>query len=460
MKQKPLRTLVSSFVIGVFTMQPAHAGGFSLYTESSAAALGNFAAGIAAEAADASIGWYNPAGLVLIQDKEVVLSGIGVLPSTSLTGTSTFSTQEVDPYVQSFSNLQGAQNAFVPALHYAKPLGPRATFGFSLVSPFGSSTDWGNTSAVRYAATNTELLLINASPQMGVKLTDHVFFGAGLDLQWARVKFNAVLGSPAELQFLQSIGGLVTPTTLDSLSYNQGSSFGIGAHAGLLATFNDNHTRLGVNYQSKIQHEFNDYSLLTGPLADPQLTNIESTFLSDSLHSNQINMPDVLTLSAYQDINNKLALLASLVYTGWETFRTIELSNIAAYAPELGEQVLVDVVTNEYYRDTWRVALGANYHVTNDWMMRIGGGFDETPTVKQYRDVRLPDANRWAVSIGSHYQMRPRLGFDIGYTYLFGAQDSVINNTQQLGETSTFNVTAKGNVHAHLVGLQAVLKMD
>ncbi|HAT8971145.1 TPA: transporter, partial [Legionella pneumophila subsp. pneumophila] len=71
-RHKPLRTLVSTAVLGVLATGTLNAGGFSLYTEGAGYTIGNFAAGVAAEAADASTGWYNPAGLVLIRDQQAV----------------------------------------------------------------------------------------------------------------------------------------------------------------------------------------------------------------------------------------------------------------------------------------------------------------------------------------------------------------------------------------------------
>lgn len=141
--QKPIKTLVGAAIAAIMANHVAHAGAFSLYTESSAAAIGNFAAGVAAEGRDSSIAWFNPAGMVLIHQSEAVVSGVGVFPSTKLGGTSTFNTEGFPPYVQSFQGLQGAQDAVVPAVHYVRPLGERAAFGFSVVSPFGLSTDWG-----------------------------------------------------------------------------------------------------------------------------------------------------------------------------------------------------------------------------------------------------------------------------------------------------------------------------
>jgi len=458
--QNSTKIIISIAMAGVMANQATYAGSFSLYTEISAAEIGNFAAGAAAEAADASTGFYNPAGLTLLNRQEVVLSGVGVLPSSNLTGTSTFSTTDYEPYIQSFSNLQGGKSAVVPALHYAQPLGEKATFGLSIFSPFGLSTNWGDHSPVRHSATLTKLLTVDVSPELGGLVTKNFAVGGGLDFQWANVNFNRVLGSPAALQALEQMGGLVTPTTLDSSSDNEGHSFGIGFHAGVLGLFNDNHTRAGLNYQSRVKHQFNGSSTLTGRLADPDLTNIEEFFSEDTLYSNQVPLPSQTTFSLYQDINPRLAFLGSVIYTGWSCFKTIKLNQVAAFSSDIGSIVLVDSSADENYKDTWRFALGANYQINDQWMLRTGGGYDETPTVNEQRDVRLPDANRWALSIGGHYQMRPYLGFDLGYTYLWAQNDPIVNKTDQLGPTSNHNVDAKAKVHAQLIGLQAVWSID
>ncbi|KTC86436.1 long chain fatty acid transporter [Legionella brunensis] len=472
--QKPIKTLVS---VAIFALMAgtANAGSFSLYTESNGSAVGNFAAGIAAEAADASIGWYNPAGLALIRNQQVVFGGVGVFPTSKITGTSTFRTTGIPfPYVQTFNDLDGAHDAFVPSFHYALPLGESATFGFSLVSPFGLKTIWGERSPVRYAATLSELQTITASPEIGGKLSDNFALGAGIDFQYARVKFNRMLGAPTLMQFYNLFGVPVTPNFVDSESYNKGDSFGVGFHAGIMAMFNDNHTRIGLNYQSEMRQKFHGFSRLNGRLASPGLditdpfsvllANPNALVKTNTLSSNSIDFPDIVTLSGYQDINEKLALLASVVYTGWNSIKTIELNNALAYAPPsatfAGGQVLVNSVSTENYSDTWRFAIGANYRFNEQWMLRVGGGYDETPTNNTFRSIRIPDANRWALAIGGHYQMRPNIGIDAGYTHLFAAEDPTINRTEVAGSTSTYNVTARGNAHADLVGVQLTWLID
>lgn len=450
--QKPMKKILSAAVVSLMTTGAAQAGSFSLYTESSGAAVGNYAAGIAAEAADASTGWYNPAGLALIRDQQMVFSGVGVFPSTKLTGTSSFRTTGVPPFNQSFSGLQGAKDAFVPAFHYALPLGESATFGFSMVSPFGLSTDWSRLDPTRYAATYSELTTTNISPEIGGKLTENFALGAGIDLQYARVKFNSVIGSPA---LLQAVGA--NPIFLDSYSYNKGDSFGVGFHAGGMLMFNENHTRIGLNYQSKMKHKFHGYSRLNGRLASVGLVNHNAFFVTDDLNSNDIEFPDVVTLSGYHDVNDKVALLGSVVYTGWNVLRTIQLNNVAASSG--GIPARVNSISTEFYDNAWRAALGANYHVNDKLMLRVGGGYDQTPTNLANRDIRLPDADRWALSIGAHYQWRPDMGVDLGYTHIW-ADTSRINKTATSGATSTFTINATGDAYVDLVGAQLTWVID
>lgn len=467
-RHKPLRTLVSTAVLGVLATGTLNAGGFSLYTEGAGYTTGNFAAGVAAEAADASTGWYNPAGLVLIRDQQAVFAGVGVFPTAKLSGISTYSTINPPPapsfvYSEVFNNINGAEDAFVPSFHYALPLGENATFGLSVVSPFGLATDWGPDSPVRYQATFTELITTNISPEIGGRLTEHVALGAGLDLQYARVKYNRILGAPNIFNALN-----LNPMLADSLTYNKGHSFGVGFHVGILGMFNDNHTRLGVNYQSEMRHEFYGYSRLTGPLATPG--NIFAptfpqlgVFQSDDLFSNAIDLPDIVTISAYHDVNDKFALLGSLVYTAWSSFKTVQLSNVAA--PRLAanggvSQVKAISISPQNYTDTLRVAIGANYHVNDKLMLRVGGGYDPTPTNDIDRDVRLPDTDRWALSAGAHYQATNNIGLDIGYTHLFTSSDPVINRTDAFTATTSYNVTATGTAGANLVGVQATWTID
>jgi len=458
----PTKTLLSTAIAGLLASSASEAGSFALYTESSGAMIGNYAAGSAASALDASTAWYNPAGLILLPSAQLVLSGVAVLPSSELTGTSTYTSPAGLPgvsasYVQRFKDIQGAESAVVPALHYAQPLTPDTSFGISVVSPYGLTTSWGVLSPVRYEATDSKLVTVDVSPELAARVLDHLSLGLGIDFEYARVTFNSVIGSPALLQFTP-----LGPTAYDSNSTNKGHSFGVGFHAGALWLVQNDHTRVGLNYQSKVKQKFHGWSRLRGPLATSlpltPFSDPNQEYWSRHLSSNSIEMPDVLTLSGYHDVNERLALLGSVVWTGWKSLSDIQLRNVAAFTSSTGK---IQAVSNSVldYKNTWRFALGANYTFNPKWMFRVGGGYDQTPTNNTHRDARIPDCSRWALAAGARFQAKPTISVDLGYAHLFPVGDTRINNTQALG-TSTFNVNATADNSVDLVGVQVNWSMD
>ncbi|HAT8247830.1 TPA: transporter, partial [Legionella pneumophila] len=151
------------------------------------------------------------------------------------------------------------------------------------------------------------------------------------------------------------------------------------------------------------------------------------------------------------------------VYTAWSSYKTVQLSNAAAGRPADNgnvSQAKAISISPQNYNDTLRVAIGANYHVNDKLMLRVGGGYDPTPTNNIDRDVRLPDTDRWALSAGAHYQATNNIGLDIGYTHLFTSSDPVINRTDAFTATTRYNVTASGTAGANLVGVQATWTID
>jgi long-chain fatty acid transport protein len=463
------KTLQPGFIGLSFTVYGAlvQASGFSLYNEINGSAVGNYAAGIAAEYNDASTGWTNPAGLAFIHHEQTQLGVVGVFPSASLSGQTLYTTPTPIgnyDYEQSFKNLTTSEQAAIPSFHFARPIGPNSAVAFSLVMPYGLASDWDQNSAVRYAATRSELLTLDFSPEIGGRITDYLTAGVGFDFEEARVTFNQILGAPA---ILDASGE--NPALLDSYSSNQGYSFGLGFHAGLLLHTQNQRSRLGLNFQSAVNHQFRGTSTLTGPLAaasfnvfDTTTFNSQASYSSGQLYSNAVDLPSVTTLSFYQSLHPQWALLGSMVYTNWSSIDTIELHNVAA--PNVDEttgdatQSYKTGINPSDYRNTWRVALGANYQYNEKLMLRAGTGYEQTPTINAERDVRLPDANRIALAIGGHYQYSSRLGFDAGYSHYF--MDKLqLNKTNQL-DINTFNVQATGHARADLFGGQFVYKFD
>jgi long-chain fatty acid transport protein len=416
---------------------------FSLYTESNGYAIGNFAAGTAAEARDASTAWYNPAGLAEIHQQEFIVAGVGIIPYMSLSGNTSFNTPvpPVPSYEQQFQHLNGAESGLAPSIYYALPLGDRATFALSFNVPFGLSTAWDPKSALRYGATYSKLLTLDFAPNIGGQITDNLAIGAGIDFQYAKVDFDSIVGAPAALDALD-----LDPTLWDSTSRNHGDSFGLGFHAGVLWKSWDSKSKVGINYQSQVRHNFKGHSTLTGYLASDGITSPDAIF-ETSIQTNDITFPDILTLSGYQDLNDNWAVLGSIVWTGWGIFKNIELNNVAGLYPNT-----VNVTAVENYHDAWRAALGLNFKWDNNLLLRVGGGYDETPTNNIDRDIRIPDASRWAIGAGGTYKFLKYFAADFGFSFMHAIHAAAINKTSDAGNGSTFHVNAIGDPYVYLIG--------
>jgi len=75
--------------------------------------------------------------------------------------------------------------------------------------------------------------------------------------------------------------------------------------------------------------------------------------------------------------------------------------------------------TPENWKNTWRVAVGASYHYSEQWMVRAGLAYDQTPVPDAYRTVRIPDGDRTWLSFGGQYKLSNQSKVDFGYAHLF-----------------------------------------
>jgi long-chain fatty acid transport protein len=437
----------------------AQAGSFSLYTEGSVSAVQNFAAGIAAEGRDASVGWYNPAALVLLKKMEFVGGGIGVIPVARLSGTSRLyqydPNDETDPilygpYTESFHNLDGGREAIVPNFHFAMPFGDKIVYGASLVAPFGLSSNWPESSAVRYAGTYSNLRVIDFAPEAGALINDHFALGLGVDFQWANVNFDNVIGAPAVLPIL--LPG-VPVTEWDTTVKNSGKSFGMGFHAGFLTKWNDDNTRFGFNYLYGVTQNFKGTSQVQGMFADGDFLNTDAYAVSNNLRADPVKFPDIMTFSLFHKMTDKVDVMGSIVYSMWSSFKSITLYNIPVASIPDNALVLQNATAIQNYRDTFRLAFGLNYKLTDKWELRGGTGWDQTPTNNTDRDIRLPDADKYALAVGAHWQPTDSWGFDIGYSYLWPLQTATVNKTQYLDSRNWVVINATGHAYAQLLAL-------
>lgn len=431
MKRFVMRRLVSvlcaSGILGLSTQ--AMASAFQLW-EQDGASVGNYHAGYAAQASDASIAWYNPAGITRIKHHELVLAGNSIMTDFKYVGTVDVNLLDVGPKP---ITAQGGNYSLVPALHYVAPINDKIGVGLSIDVPFGLKTDYGRSTILRYAATLTSVNVVDISPSVGFQVTDKASVGVGFDIQ----KMNAELDEI----------GTVFSTDYDTESTNRANDTGYGFHAGVLYQFTPN-ARLGLSYHSQVVHHLSGSSKFIGPVADL----LNGGPLETSRSTVNMTLPAYTALSFYDRIHPQVAVMASAIYTQWNIFRNLILNNVAGVV-EGEPSTNIVVVMPEYYRNTWNFSVGADYYVTDKITLKGAIGYDETPVQNAYRNVQLPDNNRYVIALGGHYQASKAVGLDLGWIHLFISQARVNPPPQVTGSQI---VTTNGNVTggADVIGTQ------
>lgn len=436
-------------------LSQAYASGLQIWDQN-AAGVGDYHAGYAVDAADASTSFYNPAGLTYL-DKMQVVGGIVAAP-TNIVYNGKVNVSTVNPVTPQFiSNAQAGTFNAIPDLYFAQPLSARLTWGLGLSAPFGCNTGYNTATYMRYASTKTTIQTIDMGPSLGFKLRNNLSVGGGVD---------AIYGDAVFDQY----AGFADTTGLDTLSDNRLNGWGYGYHLGALyqPTL---HTRLGLSYHSKVDQHLTGRSRFIGDLANSgaftgDLT--PSTQISNNLKSN-LTLPPYTTLSGLQNITDQWSILASATYTQWRYIKTLELENIAVADSSSGAAVnnAVAYITQNFH-NTWNLALGTEYQVNQKIKVRSGAGYDQTPIPgSTYRYPQTPDQNRIAVAVGGQYKITKKAIMDLGWTHLFMANAAVQssetvgvnpNNPNPNGQT----VTADGTISssADLFGMQFTWQFD
>lgn len=419
----------------------AFSSAFMLH-EQNASGLGEFYAGAGAIAEDASTNFYNPAGLVLLPGTQISISGVNVTSSFEFEGTTQYKSPTTALYTATGDASAGTAR-LVPALHISHRFNKEWAAGFSATAPFGLATAYDSESLVRYQTINSELKTMNLGPSVAYRVLPWLSFGAGFDAQYAEITTSAATN--------YTLGVMPSPST-DSISTNKADSWAWGWHAGALAIISPQ-SNVGLNFRSNIEHDFSGNS---------RYKYANGQFLTDSHVTGTADLPWLIDLSGVHKFNDKWTVLGSISYTNWSSITELKLENVAVMVPTPGGTPTTGTsVDSLNYENSWSAFAGLRYQFNPTVMVKVGGGYDQTPTQDKDRDLIVPDSDRWIASAGIRLvpPMASRVSLDVAYAHIFADEASVNKN---LSDPSKGIVnTADGDVtaHADLIGAQISLKI-
>jgi long-chain fatty acid transport protein len=306
--------------------------------------------------------------------------------------------------------------AWIPNVYLVKEISPRLRLGTGINSPFGSVTEYQPGWVGRYQALKSKIETVNVNPSLSYLVNDAVSVGAGLDYQRARAEFTNAKNF--------GVGdGMVTMS---------GNDAAWGYNLGVLFKRNSGE-RIGLTYRSSIQYRMKGAVLVT---------NAAGAVAINQAATADLKVPDSWSLSYFRALDGKWDVMAELTHTGWGCFnelRVVQVSNGATLA-----------LTPENWRNTWRLALGANHHYSAQWTARVGLAYDQSPVPDTFRTPRLPDSDRTMLALGGQYRFDKGGVLDFGYAHLF-VKDSTIN---KFVDTASAQIVGSYSSQADVLSVQ------
>jgi len=258
--------------------------------------------------------------------------------------------------------------------------------GAGIYAPYGLSTKHKSASFIGNTARKSELEVIDSSLAAAYKVTDKLSLGATATLRY--IHGNMTSNSP----FYPGVSS-------SNANYDLDGWTGTGT-IGAMYEFTPD-TRLGISYKFRsIQKVKGDFSVDT---------RLGAMVFSDGEASP--DLPASVLISGYHKLNDKIGLSSSIRWTEWsKSFPEFEMTSSGPGSN----------VTHPYkWRDTWTVAVGADYYFNDNWTFRIGTAYDQSPAEDPAnRSNRIPDSDRIWLSAGLSYSA-DNWQIDAGVAHLF-----------------------------------------
>lgn len=406
----------------------AAAAGFQLQNQNGAGTSVAFA-GAAAVAEDASTIFFNPAGMTYLPvGHSISLAGTVIDRSVEFTNTGTTPMPVINPLTGAptggfhpvgDNGGDGGGTALVPAMYYSYAITPALRFGLGVSVTYGSETEYDDTFAGRFSGRYTSIHQMNLNPSLAYKVNEMISVGFGINYAQSEIEIRQAtpyVGAPQ--------GILKGDDT--AWGYNLGAMIQITPAS-----------RLGVSYRSKMKFHLDGSQTVASPL------NIDRGIKAD------LETPDTFSLALSQKIGDRVELLADATWTGWSSVNALTPIITSSGAP-------ASAPLRYNFKDVWRFGLGMKYQLNDQWNLRAGVAYDESPVPNdQSRTMTLPDSDRTWLAFGARWNVSKVASLDLGYAHIFFKDSSTSRAVMNTAETATLQ-TVRGNfkTRADLLSVQ------
>jgi long-chain fatty acid transport protein len=395
----------------------ASASGFQLQNQNASGTSVAFA-GAAAVAEDASTIYFNPAGMTnLPLGHSISVAGTVLSRSVEFNDTGTTAMPEINPttgrptgrtHAVGGNGGDGGGASLVPAMYYSYAITPELRLGLGFSATYGSETEYDDNFAGRFSGRYTSIHQLNFNPSVAYKVNDMLSLGFGLNVAKNEIEFrqnSPVVGAPTATLKGDDV----------AWGYNLGANFQFTPQ-----------TRVGVSYRSTMKFNLEGDQKVASPY------NTTTSIKAD------LETPDNFSLALSQKIGDKFELLADATWTGWSSVSTLTPINAST-----GARASAPLRYN--FNDTWRFGLGGKYQLNQDWNLRAGVAYDQSPVPDDAsRTMTVPDSDRTWLAFGARWNLNKQASLDMGYAHIFFKDSSTARAVMNTTETTTLQ-TVRGD---------------
>jgi long-chain fatty acid transport protein len=355
----------------------AHAGGLYLY-EVGSPDVGLAGAGYAARADDASTVFTNPAGMTRIDEPSLMMGAQPMYLHLKFDPDSSTSTV-ASTLPGGGAADDGDSSSWMPAggLYYVHPVNDRLRLGVSMNGYFGLSLDYEDDWVGRYYVQDVTLQAAAVQPAIAWRVNDWLSVGAGVAVLYGILDDKIAVNN-------------IAPNLPDGKLKLKDEDWTAQFNLGLLVEPQKG-TRLGLTYLSEADLDFNDRLDFSG-LGPGLLAVLGSRGTLNKKLDLGLTMPQAVMFSAYHEFTDRLALMANLGWQDWSQFGRIDVS---LDSPTLTADL--------DYKDTWHAALGAEYRISDPWLLTGGVAYDSAMMDDDQVSPSLPVSDTWRFGLGTHY---------------------------------------------------------
>jgi len=380
--------------------QPALGAGLILY-EINAPTTGTASAGWSALATDASTAFTNPAGMTRLDRSQLLAGGQPLIVDSQF---------DREAGTTGVGGDGGNAGGVLPSIggFYAHELGEKWRLGVGLTSYFGLGLDYDKDWVGRYYAQEGNFITLIAAPSAAYRVNDWLSVGGSVGAVYGRFKSKSAINN-----FRDSLPD-------GQLEYKDGA-VGVVGSVGLLVEPFEN-ARFGLTYYSPVDLCFEDRPSLTGVGNGLQLL-LDASGVAGQKVKLDFTLPQWIMVSGVWEPIEDLAIMANANWQDWSQFGYVDV-NI---------DTVLDRTIDANYKDTFHLAIGAQYRLAKPWLLMAGFAYDSSPVNTSNRSVALPLDRQLRYALGAQYDWNENLTLGLAYEFLYAGSGNIRQSRPNAG---------------------------